>query len=215
MYNLKGDAYLYGVAVPSPSKNKVESKFVALSEEVVTARDNYPVNAIPLTVQQEDRATLFEGANNKKAGSVGYPELNIGIDHPTNPTACVGNRGRVQVESPINGTPYGFVKRFDSDGSEIKLSESTKSKFKTSSEDHHFGELDHGTLEEQSATRPSQISHKVFVTFGWARKEVEGIRPFVGLGGEVEIGDERSVKNAQRNHALSQWGAWLKAGFTY
>jgi len=64
-------------------------------------------------------------------------------------------------------------------------------------------------INESSGLMPRALSHKVFVNVGrvWRERVRE---PFVGVGAELEwrcrcVGD---------NSAVSQWGIWIKGGFT-
>ncbi len=62
-------------------------------------------------------------------------------------------------------------------------------------------------LDATSAQAPSAISNTFFAHLGYIFESCRGA-PFIGLGGLVEFSDHN-------NHALNQWGIWVKGGFAF
>jgi len=64
-------------------------------------------------------------------------------------------------------------------------------------------------INESSGLMPRALTHKVFINVGRVWHERIHM-PFIGIGAELEWRC-RCVNN---NSAHSQWGIWLKGGFT-
>jgi len=72
-------------------------------------------------------------------------------------------------------------------------------------------------IDTNSAAAPSSLSNKLFVHMSYSKDPQACLMngaawiPFVGVGGEVEIGGQVNDKRA----SLSQWGIWLKTGVSF
>jgi hypothetical protein len=63
------------------------------------------------------------------------------------------------------------------------------------------------SFDPDSAATPSAVSHTVFTHFGYTWLNCDYL-PFLGIGGQIEF-------SGIKNNALSQWGIWVKGGFTF
>ena len=199
------------MAVEGTYEDPEEGTLIATRADVNAARRDYPTDAVPLSAHQEEDATLFHGANAHRPGTEN-PKLNVGVDHPDSPHARIDDVGNIQVESPVNGVPFGFVERHLHDGT---THTTTISRFKTSREFFPLGLHEEEIVYPDSATQLSQISHKIFAFFSWTSAKEGPFRPFVGVGAEAEFSSNRSIDDVQKAHGLSQWGVWLKGGTTF
>ncbi len=64
-------------------------------------------------------------------------------------------------------------------------------------------------INEDSALMPRALTHKVFVNIGRVWRD-HTRAPFVGIGAELEW----RCQCVTNNSAISQWGIWIKGGFT-
>lgn len=77
------------------------------------------------------------------------------------------------------------------------------------------------------SARTTAYSNKIFAHIGYIWKDIECWTPYLGIGGEAEFGSHDSCNQQCRlnphcsenakctNFAFSQWGVWLKGGFTF
>jgi hypothetical protein len=77
------------------------------------------------------------------------------------------------------------------------------------------------------SARTKAYSNKVFAHLGYIWKDVECWTPYLGIGGEAEFGSDGgdchhrchnkycSANSKSVDFAFSQWGVWLKGGFTF
>ena len=65
---------------------------------------------------------------------------------------------------------------------------------------------------------PKAFTNKIFGNFNynWYRKN-KNKTPYLGFGGEAEFagGTDCCKNNSSQNISVSQWGAWIKAGFSF
>lgn len=68
-------------------------------------------------------------------------------------------------------------------------------------------------IDNCSALICKTSSNKVFAHIGyrWMEEEAQCVIPFLGIGAEAEFAD----RNIIHSGTLSQWGVWLKGGFSY
>ncbi len=73
-------------------------------------------------------------------------------------------------------------------------------------------------LDLSSASTPLAITHKIFAHIHntWHVDEQERIKPFCGIGGEIEFEgtNERFTRRPDKN-TITQWGVWAKGGIAY
>ena len=68
-------------------------------------------------------------------------------------------------------------------------------------------------LDPHSAAATSAFTHKLFTHIGYAWTKYCHVKPYLGLGGEVEFEGIAPERNRQANHnTVAQWGIWLKGG---
>lgn len=189
-FALKGDAYLFGVAVDTQNPQ---------AADVTAARSSYPTNAIALSATQEQSATLFTGGNNNKRQnpSLISPELNPGIDNPEKAFARLNGNDR-PVFSPVTDA-------------------STQTPIKSSSFVEFIGETIN--IDTDSAAAPSALTHKIYTHFHytWQRSNSRFV-PFLGFGAEIELSRTQQAfkhRPCECRPALNQWGVWLKVGGAY
>jgi len=65
-------------------------------------------------------------------------------------------------------------------------------------------------IDKESAAVPGAISHKICTHINYTWQKKNSAIPFLGLGGELEIG-----QNTKKRGALSQGGVWLKGGVSF
>lgn len=194
-YALKGDAFMYGVALTGQMNDDAT---------VNAARAGYPTNSVPLSASQKAYATIHHGGNFNTYQTV-QGQLNPGIDSATNAATTVGGAPRIVV-SPIMNDP-------------ITSDRISNSAICTSTPPQIMG-LDDLNLE--SAASPAQLSNKLFAHINYAWNNgipgKEKLIPFLGIGGEVEFAKRShnlSCVSCECQSALSQWGVWLKTGFGF
>lgn len=204
LYAIKGDAYLYGVRIPGVTlASSISAGNTAL------AQAGYPTNAIALAPSQSGAASAFTGGNYNPNRTLADPRMNFGVDSPSNASAKAANGPDIilnVVVSPIPGTPLIPIKTSGA----VSLITPVNLDSPTSD------------FNPASTAQPSQTSQKLFVHAAYTGKEKEvffgSTLPYIGLGGEVEFGSKAPEINGSRcqcSGALSQWGIWLKGGFTY
>lgn len=153
----------------------------------------YPANAIPLSASQSETATIFTGSNWKTGQTPPPPIANPGVD--SRELAITGVA--TPVLSPNAPNPQMFT-----------------------SNPTHF--VDATNVDLESATSPSQLTHKVFgnITYAWEQGicNYENIIPFLGLGFEAEFDNGKKISdctNCDCRAGLSQWGVMLKGGIGF
>jgi hypothetical protein len=70
-------------------------------------------------------------------------------------------------------------------------------------------------LNLQSAANPAVLTHKFFTHFGYtcnALDDTRTIKPFFGIGAEVEFEGIHPYTAEANKNTISQWGMWLKGG---
>lgn len=203
IFALKGDSFMYGVAVPgAPEFTTILPLNTAEAALVDAARLTYPKNAIALSASQDLSATLFKGGNYGNCHGVD-PRLNPGVDSSENAIAQE-NGVDVFVFSPIVGAP---------DTNPIQTSAPTN--FTTTTDNADCCK----PLNAQSAASPMALSHKLFfnLSYNWLCT-CSYVQPFFGIGGEVEFdgtNNEFCKSRCDCPAALNQWGIWLKGGFGF
>lgn len=197
LYSIKGDAYLYGVRVAG-----VATPSTLTNGTVAAAHAGYPTNSVALGVA-ESNATFFAGTNYNPRNTGATPQLNFGVDSPTAATASDGAGNSNVVISPIASLGVTAV----------NYSIQTSNALTT---------IAASDYDPDTTAQPSQISQKLFLNATYTGKEAEvftrSTMPYIGLGGEVEFGAKNQTFGCAEcgcSGALSQWGVWVKGGFTY
>jgi len=72
--------------------------------------------------------------------------------------------------------------------------------------------LNDSSIEDLSALCGSASTNKFFMHVGYTFVDCRRSKPYIGLGGEIEL-DGASTRNAV--NSFSQWGIWLKGGVSY
>jgi hypothetical protein len=75
-----------------------------------------------------------------------------------------------------------------------------------------------GDLNLLSAANPAVMTHKLFTHFGLtcnALDETKHIKPFLGIGAEVEFEGLHPYNVEPNKNTISQWGMWLKGGVSF
>lgn len=201
IYALKGDSFMYGVAVnATPELTTLLPLTPAQAAFVDIARARYPANAIALSASQDESATLFRGGNYGNCIGVD-PRLNPGVDSAENALAQE-NGVDVYVFSPIPGAP---------DTNPIQTSAPV-----------HFTTSENNDcctpLCALSASNPMAMSHKLFFNMSYNWLCTQCTSPFLGIGGEIEFDGSSlglSSKCCDCHAALNQWGIWIKGGFGF
>lgn len=202
-YALKGDSFMYGVAVDgAPELTTLLPLNPTDAALVDAARLTYPTNAIALSASQDQTSTLFKGGNYGNCNGAD-PRLNPGVDSSENAIAQE-NSADVYVFSPIIGAP---------DSNPIQTSAPVI--FTTTTDNADCCK----PLNAQSAASCMALSHKLFfnLSYNWLCT-CSCVQPFLGFGGEIEFdGTDNDLCKSNCNCpcALNQWGIWLKGGFGF
>ncbi|MCX5922066.1 MAG: hypothetical protein NTX86_01940 [Candidatus Dependentiae bacterium] len=219
LYGLKGDAFMYGAALPGAAANMGHMNWpptagtfdiAGSSSTVPSARNSYVNNAqysrIPLSGMQEDRATAFSGGNYVRDVNGNFPvapELNPGIDSPRSAVAYLNTNAQPNVEfvySPIDGI-----------GSDI-------TPIRTSTPVDFGNDTEPFDLDVESAATPSVSTNKLFVNISYNWDRACRVKPFISLGGEVEF-DAKPTDLGKHacdcRAAFNQWGVFLKGGIGF
>jgi hypothetical protein len=198
VWGLKGDAFAFGFPETG-------------------GEGSIPTNAaIPLSAT-ESGATIFGGTNNYYSGIDGiFWNQNPGIDNATQAWEDTTTILATYASTPISS---GWAHVDTSAPSPVLLTQDSI---------------------DTCAARTKAYSNKLFTHFGYLWKEHECWTPYLGLGGEVEFGSQGNYgddnchhkSNCHENHkhshghcngnenrcskfAFSQWGIWLKGGFSF
>ncbi|EKD23450.1 MAG: hypothetical protein ACD_82C00031G0002 [uncultured bacterium] len=138
----------------------------------------------------QSKADIHTGENMKlKKTNPSGAAQNMGVDNPQFAWVLTdaGNRGF---------TKDTFIAQVNQDNAKLYSS---------------FNPILVNTDDIDTCQSTSAITHKIFVhiNYEWHDKEIRW-RPFAGIGGEAEF-----ASKSRSHRAISQWGAWLKAGVSF
>ncbi len=152
--------------------------------------------AVPLSATQ-NKATIYSGLNFPD-NSASEASLNPNID---NPLPATGDGTGGSASNPLSANLNSSLLNIQTSIQPIFIS---------------FGDLD---VCDRNAQGRSQ---KLFTHFNYTWKNRELWVPFIGLGGEVEFGqnEKKSMCTSASCEncvlcSLSQWGIWLKVGMNF
>jgi hypothetical protein len=66
-----------------------------------------------------------------------------------------------------------------------------------------------------NSNRTHGMSSTVFANLSYAWPDWCDCQPFIGVGGQIEVGHDLSSTSSCTSTSLSQWGVWLKAGLAF
>jgi len=152
------------------------------------------INYITGLSATQSEATIRSGKN-YPAQNGDNPMLNPRIDNPKD--------------------AYSFVNPVGSIGDPNDPCELTSGQIKTSVQPKVVGPCDLDTYKS-----PSALTHKIFghLNYKWAPDECDDwVRnPYLGIGAEAEFGGKCCKNSCDKSRTgISQWGIWIKAGWSY
>ncbi|KKP29262.1 MAG: hypothetical protein UR12_C0011G0009 [candidate division TM6 bacterium GW2011_GWF2_30_66] len=187
-YSIKGDAYIYGSYINNTNQNTntiIVPLSATQSQADIHSGTNYPL--IPGEV--DSTATCQE--------STGLVRISY---NPRIDNAKLAYYNVNQINMPLTDA-YG-----------CPIIDNTPNE-KTSMQPVILSSTD---IDMQKG--PKAFTNKIFGNFNynWYRKN-KNKTPYLGFGGEAEFagGTDCCKNNSSQNISVSQWGAWIKAGFSF
>lgn len=222
-FALKGDAFLYGAVNPAADTNTTPSLSLNTPFNARAAyAANTPGSRVPLSAMQEERATIYTGANFVPGRPYGLAVLNPGVDNLEKAYQQLFSANGV----PISNAQLGVYSAIYGNGPEDfwwNINATTTGPTATTTDAQRPPQIrtsippnfitQTAAFEPTSAATPTCVSYKIFanISHRWADDERRA-HPFVAVGGEVEWAANLGASSCSCQPPLNQWGVWLKGG---
>lgn len=170
-------------------KNKPDEIYVIKGDGMIWGRDTNSVSYYNTLSGSQCKADIHTGENMKlQVTNPAGAARNIGVDNPEFAWVLTNTGRGFAVET--------FIAQVNQDGDQLYSS---------------FDPIKVNVGDISTCQSTSAITHKIFthINYEWKDKEARW-RPFAGIGGEVEFAP-KSIDH----RAISQFGAWLKAGVAF